>query len=323
MKESTKLRASPEQTAEPAAQTKNQAAPPKHRTPLKRRVEPYIWLLPSIVMMGVLILIPIVTVFQTSFSEISKAGVFKGFNGIDNYLWIFKQAAFRTTLKNTVVWTVVVVGLSTIIGIVLGLVLNEKFHGRKIVRAIVVFPWATALIIQSVVWKYIINADYGALNNLLYNLGIIKSYVNWTATPQAFFAWECFVGILVTVPFVTFCVLSGLQSIDTSLYEAADVDGASFWDRLFRVTLPLLMPSLTVSTVLNIIYVFNSFPIVWTISKGDPADQTHTLVTYLYKLSFTNQRVGEAAAVSVVGFVILAFCASIYMVMTLRAEKEE
>lgn len=289
----------------------------------KRQFEPYIWLLPSILMMGIFILVPIITVFQTSFSEISKAGTNKGFNGIENYLWVFRQRTFRITLQNTIVWTIVVVGLSTILGIILGLVLNEKFHGRKIVRAIVVFPWATALIIQSVVWKYIINADYGALNTLLLKLGIIQSNVNWTATPQMFFAWECFVGILVTIPFVTFCVLSGLQSIDASLYEAAEVDGASFWDKLFNVTLPLLMPSLTVSTVLNIIYVFNSFPIVWTISKGDPADMTHTLVTYLYKLSFTNQRVGEAAAVSVIGFVILAICASVYMVMTLRAEKED
>ena len=299
------------------------AAKPRTLHDLKRTAEPYIWLLPSIIMMGVMILVPIISVFQTSFSEISKSGVNKGFNGVNNYLWVFRNETFWNTLWNTVVWTVVVVGLSTIIGIILGLVLNQKFHGRKLVRAIVVFPWATALIIQSVIWKYIINADYGALNNLLYKLGLIKSYVNWTATPQMFFAWECFVGILVTVPFVTFCVLSGLQSIDTSLYEAADVDGASFWNKLFRITLPLLMPSLTVSTVLNIIYVFNSFPIVWTISKGDPADQTHTLVTYLYKLSFTNQRVGEAAAVSVIGFVILAICAGVYMVMTLRAEKEE
>jgi len=297
-------------------------SPPRTLRRMKR-VEPYLWLLPSILMMGVMILVPIISVFQTSFSKISKSGINKGFNGVDNYIWIFKNKTFWLTLQNTVVWTVVVVGLSTLLGIILGLVLNEKFHGRKIVRAIVVFPWATALIIQSVIWKYIINADYGALNNLLLHLGLIDSYVNWTATPQAFFAWECFVGILVTVPFVTFCVLSGLQSIDTSLYEAAEVDGASFWDKLFRVTLPLLMPSLTVSTVLNIIYVFNSFPIIWTISKGDPADMTHTLVTYLYKLSFTNQKVGEAAAVSVVGFVILAFCASIYMIMTLRAEKEE
>ena len=288
-----------------------------------KKVEPYIWLLPSILLMGVMILVPIFSVFQTSFSEISKSGVNKGFNGGSNYLWVFQNTTFWNTLWNTVVWTIVVVGLSTILGIILGLVLNEKFHGRKIVRAIVVFPWATALIIQSVIWKYIINADYGALNALLLKLGLIDSYVNWTATPGQFFAWECFVGILVTIPFVTFCVLSGLQSIDPSLYEAADVDGATFWNRLFRITLPLLMPSLTVSTVLNIIYVFNSFPIIWTISKGDPADQTHTLVPYLYKLSFTNQKVGEAAAVSVVGFVILAACASVYMIITLRAEKEE
>ena len=296
----------------------------KPRTKLNmRKVEPYIWLLPSIILMSVMILVPIFSVFQTSFSEISKSGINKGFNGVNNYIWIFQNPTFWNTLGNTVIWTIVVVGLSTILGIILGLVLNEKFHGRKIVRAIVVFPWATALIIQSVIWKYIINADYGALNVLLTKLGLIDSYVNWTATPGQFFAWECFVGILVTIPFVTFCVLSGLQSIDTSLYEAAAVDGATFWSRLFKVTLPLLMPSLTVSTVLNIIYVFNSFPIIWTISKGDPADQTHTLVTYLYKLSFTNQRVGEAAAVSVIGFVILAACASVYMIITLRSEKEE
>ena len=290
---------------------------------LAKRAKPYLWLLPSIVLMVVLILIPIITVFQTSFCEISKAGVNRGFNGVDNYITIFHEPTFWHTLGNTAIWTVVVVGLSTIIGFILAMVLNQEFHGRKIARAIVVFPWATALIIQSVIWKYIINADYGALNSLLYHLGIIDEYVNWTATPGMFFGWECWVGIFVTVPFVTFCVLSGLQSIDQTLYEAADVDGATFWSKLFKITLPLVMPSLTVSTVLNIIYVFNSFPIIWTISKGNPADQTHTLVTYLYKLSFVNGRSGEAAAVSVIGFVILAICAGIYMVLSLRAEKRE
>lgn len=288
-----------------------------------RRIEPYIWLLPSILMMGCMIMVPIINVFRASVTEISKVGVYKEFNGLANYISVFKKPTFWHTLQNTAVWTIVVVGLSTLLGFILALVLNVEFHGRKIVRAIIVFPWATALIIQAVVWKYIINADYGALNALLYNLGIIDKYVNWTATPGAFFAWECFVGVFVTIPFVTFCVLSGLQSIDSSLYEACRVDGASFWAQLFRVTLPLVMPSLTVSTVLNIIYVFNSFPIIWTISKGDPADQTHTLVTYLYDLSFSNGKFGEAAAVSVIGFVILAICASIYMILSLRAEQED
>lgn len=288
-----------------------------------RKIEPYIWLLPSIILMCSMIIIPICSVFRASVTEITKVGVYKDFNGLANYISILSEQTFWNTLKNTLVWTVVVVGVSTVFGFILAMVLNVEFKGRKFVRAVIVFPWATALIIQSVVWKYIINADYGALNALLYNLGIIDKYVNWTATPGAFFAWECFVGIFVTIPFVTFCVLSGLQSIDASLYEACEMDGASFFQKLFKVTLPLVMPSLTVSTVLNIIYVFNSFPIVWTISKGDPADQTHTLVTYLYDLSFSNGKFGEAAAVSVIGFVILAICASVYMIMTLRAERED
>lgn len=288
-----------------------------------KKIEPYIWLLPSILMMGVMILIPIFTVFQSSFSEISKVGVNRGWNGIANYIAVFNNPTFWNTLKNTLIWTIVVVGLSTAIGFTLAMILNVQFKGRKIARAVIVFPWATALIIQAVVWKYIINPEYGALNTLLHNLRLIDSYINWTATPAAFFAWECWVGIFVTIPFVTFCVLSGLQSIDGALYEAADVDGIGFWGKLFKITLPLVMPSLSVSTVLNIIYVFNSFPIIWTISKGDPADQTHTLVTYLYDLSFSSGKFGEAAAVSVIGFVVLAICASIYMMISLKAEQED
>ena len=287
-----------------------------------KAVQPYLWLLPSIFMMSVFILIPIYTVFKVSFSEVGRTGKIKGFNGVANYLAVFDEPVFWHTLSNTIIWTVVVVGLSTIIGFVLALVLNQEFKGRKFVRAVVIFPWATALIIQSVIWKYIVNAEYGSLNVLLSKLGLLDHFVNWTATPQTMFAWECWIGIFVTVPFVTFCVLSGLQSIDSSMYEAAVVDGATFWTKLFKITLPLVMPSLTVSTVLNIIYVFNSFPIVWTLSKGAPADQTHTLVTYLYQLSFSDGRGGMAAAVSVIGFVILSICAGIYMIFSLKAEKE-
>lgn len=115
-----------------------------------------------------------------------------------------------------------------------------------------------------------------------------------------------------------FTVLSGLQSIDASYYEAATVDGGNYWQKLFHITLPLVKSSLTVATVLNIIYVFNSFPIVWTMTKGDPAYQTDTLVTYLYKLAFYNNKQGEAAAVSVIGFTILLICASVYMISTLK-----
>ena len=289
---------------------------------LLNKTEPYLWILPSIILMAIFIIFPIGFVFRMALSEVTKSGVVKGFIGFDNFIKVLKSSKFTLVLKNTVVWTVLVVGLSTLLGFILALLLNNKFKGRKVARAIVVFPWATTLVIQASVWKFIINTDYGALNTLLKSLGIISGNVNWTPTPGAFFAWEIACGIFVTIPFVCFTALSGLQGIDNSYYEAATVDGGSYWQQLFHITLPLVKPSLTVATVLNIIYVFNSFPIVWTITKGDPASRTDTLVTYLYKLAFYNGKQGEAAAVSVIGFLILLVCASIYMVSTLKKGEE-
>ena len=292
----------------------------KKNTPrrLGSTVEPYIWILPSVILMAIFIIVPIGFVFRMAFSQVTKAGLIKGFAGFDNFSKVLGSSKFTMVLKNTVVWTVLVVVLSTVLGFILALILNNRFKGRKVARAIVVFPWATTLVIQASAWKFIINTDYGALNTLLKTLGIIQTNVNWTPTPDAFFAWEIACGIFLTIPFVCFTALSGLQSIDSSLYEAAIVDGASYWQKLFHITLPLVKPSLTVATVLNIIYVFNSFPIVWTITKGDPASRTDTLVTYLYKLAFYNGKQGEAAAVSVIGFLILLVCASCYMVSTLK-----
>lgn len=283
-----------------------------------RKIEPYIWILPSILLMAVFIIVPIGSVFRMSLSKVTKAGLIKGFNGLGNFIKVMGGSSFGLVLKNTIVWTIAVVVISTVLGFMLALVLNNEFKGRKVARAIVVFPWATTLVIQASVWNFIINTDYGTLNTLLLEMGLISAPINWTPTPAIYFTWEIACGIFVTIPFVTFCVLSGLQSIDATYYEAATVDGANYWQKLFRLTLPLVRPSLTVSTVLNIIYVFNSFPIVWTMTKGDPANHTDTLVTYLYKLAFYNGKQGEAAAVSVIGFVILLACASVYMVYTLR-----
>ena len=296
----------------------------RNKTPryLLRRTEPYLWILPSIVLMFIFIIIPIFSVFRMAFSRVTKTGLVKEFIWFDNFTKVLTSDKFLMVLKNTAIWTVAVVCLSTLLGFILALLLNNAFKGRKIARAIVVFPWATTLVIQASAWKFMLDNDFGALNNLLRTLGIISANVNWTPTPAAWFAWEIACGIFVTIPFVCFTALSGLQSIDDSYYEAATVDGASYWQKLFNITVPLVKPSLTVATVLNIIYVFNSFPIVWTMTKGDPASRTDTLVTYLYKLAFYNGKQGEAAAVSVIGFVILLICASVYMVSTLKKGDE-
>ena len=296
----------------------------RNKTPryLLRRTEPYLWILPSIVLMFIFIIIPIFSVFRMAFSRVTKTGLIKEFIWFDNFTKVLTSDKFLMVLKNTAIWTVAVVCLSTLLGFILALLLNNAFKGRKIARAIVVFPWATTLVIQASAWKFMLDNDFGALNNLLRTLGIISANVNWTPTPAAWFAWEIACGIFVTIPFVCFTALSGLQSIDDSYYEAATVDGAGYWQKLFNITIPLVKPSLTVATVLNIIYVFNSFPIVWTMTKGDPASRTDTLVTYLYKLAFYNGKQGEAAAVSVIGFLILLICASVYMVSTLKKGDE-
>ena len=290
----------------------------KKKRAFKTVIEPYIWIAPSVILMSIFILIPIFFVYRMAFSKITKAGLIKGFCGLDNFTKVLGGSTFGGVLWNTLLWTALVVCISTLLGFVLALLLNNEFKGRKIARAIMVFPWATTLVIQASAWKFMINMDYGSLNTLLMKLGIIDKAVNWTATPGMYFAWEIACGIFVTIPFVCFTVLSGLQSIDASYYEAATVDGASYWQKLFNITIPLVKPSLTVATVLNIIYVFNSFPIVWTMTKGDPASKTDVLVTYLYKLAFYNGKQGEAAAVSVIGFCILLVCASVYMINTLK-----
>ncbi len=287
---------------------------------VRHKWEPYLWLLPSILLMTIFVIFPIAIVFRLAFSEISRAGIVGEFIGFQNFIDAVKAPAFGQVMVNTIIWVISVVGLSTLIGFIMAMVLNQQFFGRKLARSIVVFPWATSLVIQASIWNYIIKFEYGNLNNVLLNLGIIKEAINWRLTYQIEFIWECGVGIFVTIPFVTFCVLSGLQSIDAAFYEAATVDGASVWQKLRHVTIPLVMPSLTVSTVLNIIYVFNSFPIIYTITKGAPANKTDTLITYLYMLAFYDQKKGPATALSVIGFTILCIVSGVYMMITMRKE---
>ena len=288
----------------------------------RKKWTPYLWLLPSILLISVFVLYPIFLVFRLSFSEISKAGVVGGFIGFQNYAKALSLPDFKPVMLNTLWWVLSVVGVSTVLGFLIAMALNKKFRGRKLARAILVLPWATSLVIQASVWNYILNYEYGSLNNVLLNLGVIQNAVHWRSSYTVEFLFECGVGIFVTVPFVAFCVLSGLQSIDNSIYEAATVDGAGFWRKLWHITVPMVRPSLTVSTVLNIIYVFNSFPIVYTMTKGAPAHKTDTLITYLYMLNFNERQKGPATALSVIGFVVLCICAGIYMITVMRKEEQ-
>lgn len=283
-------------------------------------MDAYLWLAPCLILLILFVLMPVLEVFRMAFSKISPANLLKEFGTLENFQYLFRQKVFGRVILNTAIWTVAIVGISIVLSIILALVLNEKFKGRAFHRTVLLLPWATSLLITSATWKYILNTEYGALNALLLKLGLIKKAINYLGDPVSAFTWMIIVGIVVTIPFMTFTLLSGLQSISEDYYEAAVIDGANFWDKLFKITLPLLRPSINVTIVLNVIYVFNSFAIVNTITAGAPANQTHTISTYLYYLAFNKNKYGASAALSLVSFVILSIFAVIYMKTQMKEE---
>ncbi len=283
---------------------------------LRKRLEPwaaYLWMAPTISMVLLFVMTPVVNTFVMAFSEVSKAGFLKGWNNFENFTYIFKQEVFPRVMLNTVVWVIIIVGVCMVLSIALALVLNEHFKGRKFVRTVLLLPWATSQFVFACCWKYIFNFEFGNLNALLMQLGLIKENINWLGTPNSALACMIFVGFIVTIPFMTFTLLSGLTAISNDYYEAATIDGANFWQKLFRITLPLLKPSINVTIVLNTIYVFNSFTIIHTVTGGAPANQSGTIMTYLYYLAFSRTKQGPAAALSVIGFVVMLTFSIIYM----------
>jgi multiple sugar transport system permease protein len=285
-----------------------------------KSVYPYLWILPSVLLMVAIIIVPIIDLFITSFSEVSFSGVRGELNGGANYVSLFQEPVFPRVLINTLVWTVAIVGITIILSLGIASLLNEKFVGRRLVRAALVVPWAVSLLITAVIWKWIFDFRYGTLNLILKELGIIEDNVNWLAQPVTSFPAMIAVGIFVSLPFTSFVLLAGLQAISAELYEAARVDGANRWKRFRYVTLPQLRPTLTVAVVLNTIYVFNSFPIVWAMTKGEPLNKTDIIFTYLYKLGFEQRELGEAAAVSVISFLILVTFSASYVWFVTRRE---
>jgi multiple sugar transport system permease protein len=201
------------------------------------------------------------------------------------------------------------------------LILDDDFAGRGLARVIVMLPWAISLAMTAIVWRWTLDGQAGMLNATLFQLGLLDRPVEWLARAETAFPIQIAIGILVSIPFTTTVFLGGLASIPQDIYEAARIDGASAWQRFRHLTLPLLRPFLNIAIVLNIIYVFNSFPIIWVLTQGGPANQTDILVTYLYKLAFRFGRIGEASAVSLVMFAALLAFTIAYAILVMRGER--
>ena len=282
--------------------------------PLLRRLAPVWWLGPSVLLIALVIVYPAIEMIRTSFLKVNSIGLTEGSAGIGNYRNLFGEPAIGHVLLNTALWVVLVVAATIAISLGLAQFLNKRFPGRRIVRWALIVPWAASLVMTATVWRYIYEGSYGMLNRVLLDLGLIHTPVEWYQDNSTSFWCLIIVGIVVSIPFSTFVMLAGLQGIPADVCEAARVDGAGPVQTYRKVTFPLLRPALLTSTVLNTIYVFNSFPIIWVITGKLPGDQTDTTVTFMYKIAFTYRLdVGEAAALAVINVVFLLIVVSVFL----------
>jgi multiple sugar transport system permease protein len=284
----------------------------------------YLFLAPTLILITAVVFYPIFNTFVMSLSEVNAVAQPIRFVGLANYTALFRTPLFWRVLGQTTMWTVLVVGITTVVSMPVALALNMQFPGRRIARALLIIPWAASLMINAIIWRWILDGQYSIINALLTRLGLIQEPIIWLGEVGVAWFAIIFVGILVSIPFTSFSLLAGLQSIPAELYEAARVDGAGFGHSFRLITLPLLRQALTVTTVMNVIYVFNSFPIIWVLTEGGPAYRTDILITYLYKEAFRNGRFGPASAMAVITFLLLlAFSLTFSKLATEKERKVE
>lgn len=308
----------------PAARvaSRRPAPPRRRRARLRRALAPLPWLAPSLVLIAGVVVYPVVEMVRTSLSDINISGLSTGGVGLRNFGWVLDEEGFGQVLRNTGVWVVLVVSFTVLVSLALAQLLNERFPGRRVVRWALIVPWAASLVMTAAVWKWMLNYYYGIINGALDWVGLIDKPRDWLGDSSTSFYAMVLVGVIVSVPFTTYVILAGLQGIPRELYEAARVDGAGPWRTYRAIVLPLLRPALLVGVVLNVIYVFNSFPIIWIMTQGGPGRDTDTTVTMVYKLAFRDHAIDEAAALSVLNVGALLIVVAVYVAVVGRRSRE-
>jgi multiple sugar transport system permease protein len=283
-----------------------------------RRLAPLLWLSPALALIGVVVLWPVVVMVQSSFQQIGGEGFVVGYNGTTNYHNLFHEPDFVSVLLRTVVWVVVVVAVTVLLSLGLAQLLHQKFPGRRLTRWALIIPWAASVMMTALIFKWALDPNVGVINVILHHIGVVRQYgsnqADWLGNPTSALAWMMAVAIFVSLPFTTYAILSGLQGIPGEVYEAAQIDGATSWRSYLGVTLPLLRPAILVATLINVINVFNSFPIIWEMTRGGPGYETSTSTIYMIDLKQSD--VGQAASMSVFNFLLVIVIVLVYLSTT-------
>ena len=223
-------------------------------------------------------------------------------------------------VRQTLVFVFGTVALTVLLSFPLALVLNQKFPGVVLAKALILLPWAAPLAIMSMTWRWIFHDQLGALNYLLHLFNITDVNILWLSNPKLAFGAVMFVEVWSSIPFMTITFLAGLQSIPPHIYDAAKMDGANAWFELWDMTIPQMKRVFTIVGLLSVIWAFRSFTVIWTITQGNPFYRTDISVTYLYKLAFKNLTFGQGFALAFATFVLLSIF-SVFYTRVLRSEE--
>ena len=281
------------------------------------------WFLPAALFLGALVLYPILRTIVLSFLHESLAIGFRTeFAGMDNFRRVLTDSRFSASLWTTLLFTIVSVCAEFLIGLFLAIAVTTIDKWRTTVRVILLVPWTLPTAVTAVLWAWILNDQYGALNALLLRAGVVHSPVSWLGTPLTAMASIVAADVWKTAPFVFVILFAGLQNIPQDLYDAIEIDGGGAWSKFRFVTWPHLLPFTFVALIFRIVQAFAIFDLVWVMTGGGPGGATETASIYTYRTYMRYLDFGYGAALVIITVAILSIAASgLYRVLVIKYEK--
>ena len=293
------------------------------KRPVTERYLAQILITPSTLVIFGVMLIPIVFAFFMSLNKISFKGAdtIYDFTGFGNYVDIVTNDPwFKESVMTTILFTFLTVAAEIVIGVAVALVLNKEFFGRGFVRGLMILPWAMPTVVNAVMWKWILNSEFGVANALLMKLGLISSNIYWLATPKGAFFSILIANIWKETPYVVLLTIAALSTISNDIYEAGRIDGAGGWTSFWRITLPLIKQVILILTITKTIWAFQTFDLIAIMTSGGPQNATNLLSYYIHRVAFKMNRFGNAAAMSYTLSIICFLLTYIYIKIFLGKE---
>ena len=276
-------------------------------------------IMPAALFIGVIIAWPLVETVRLSFTDARLGG--EEYVGFENYIDLWESRKFKSYIWITFYWMFVSVSAKMVLGLIGATLLNAAVPGRALFRMLVMPPWVIPIAIGCIGWLWLYNGTFGLLSGVGQNIGIFDEPYAFLAGKKSAFYSAVVTDVWIGTPMVTLFFLAAMQGVNTDLYEAAWVDGASRWYRFRRITIPQIMPVIVSMALLSAIWTFNSFEIIYILTQGGPRGATTTLIVDTYKTAIGNFKFGEGAARAVVIVILLATFSGIYMLILNKINK--